>query len=171
MKKLLTLLLLLAASFAFAQDGYKLSESEYQSYKEKVNNLSEQQATALAGELAAASPIDYTYFRTNTRKTGMNVIYSRTDLTPEEQAKQEETGCVRCLMITFRRSGDNYNLFQLTGTYDELFPIWKGVFLTSSQYDEAKDNFRQRDIVSRTTGTDIRMQKSGDVWRIINATR
>lgn len=168
MKKLLTLLLLLIASFAFAQDGYKLSESEYQNYKEKVNNLNEQQATALAGELAAASPIDYTYFRTNTRKTGMNVIYSRTDLTPEEQAKQEESGCVRCLMVTFRSSGDKYNLFQLTGTYNELFPIWKTEFLTSADYHEAVDNFRQRDIVNRASGTDIRLMQNGNMWVIKN---
>lgn len=171
MKKLLTLLLLLATSFAFAQDGYKLSEGEYESFKAKVNNLSEPEAIALAERLAKASPDDYVFLKSKKAKTGMGVILSRTDLTPEEQKKQEDNGCVRCFQVLFRNGDTGYNLFQIFGTYDELFPIWKTEFLTSADYHEAMDNFRQRDIKSTKTGTDIRLMQNGNMWTIINNSR
>lgn len=168
MKKLLSLLLLIA-SCAFAQDGYKLSDGEYENLNAKVTGLSEEQAVALTERFAKASPEDYVFLKTTKAKKGLRVIYSRTDLTPEEKAEQEQSGCVRCFLVFFRNGADGYNLYQVFGTYDELFPIWKTEFFPSADYDEAQDNFRHRDIVNRATGTDIRLRKSGDVWQIVNA--
>lgn len=168
MKKAILFIALLIGAFAFAQTGYELPALQYQQIKQKISELSDREARNLANEMAQATG-GFVYYKTDTGDDNIQYLYAPTNSTPAQTKEREQYGfCKGCLIITFRGQPDNRKFYEVVGTFEDLFPIWKNEFLPSATAQNTKDNFKYRDVKSSGAKLDVRLQHLYGAWQIHN---
>lgn len=182
MKKLLLLLALaLTCNIVHSQDGYKLSPETYETIKSKIIDIDSITAKNFADDIASSAKTGFTYLKTKEDAKDLRYYYTPNDATEAEKEDREAFGsCMRCMIVYFKKynKGANEDLeiegtpmlyfSMVSGSYLDLFPIWKKEFLNAATPELALDNFRYRDVKYIPLNLDVRLSKMNGLWTIKN---
>ncbi|WP_435138874.1 hypothetical protein [Formosa sp. A9] len=167
MKNLLTLFLILSNLYVFAQDGYSLPESSYNTILQNISLTDSLTARTYAEQLVNANS-GYQFYKAKQSKQTAVFYFIEKGLSDETLKDQEELGCSKCMRVMFSTYNNQYKFESVTGALDKILPIWQQEFIPSATNDLVKQNFKYREVNNRDTGLKVRMQHSGGVWTIYN---